>query len=52
MAHEIKLPKNQPQFSQMMMGQHWLDKIKATQAFKLTRNSFKKLQRNFKKLFN
>jgi len=27
MAHEIKPPKNQPQFSQMTMEQYWLDKI-------------------------
>jgi len=27
-AHEVKLPKNQPQFSQMMMGQYWLGKTK------------------------
>jgi len=24
-AHEVKSSKNQPQFSQMMMGQYWLD---------------------------
>jgi len=28
MAHEIKPPKNQPKFSQMMMGQYWLAKPK------------------------
>jgi len=27
MAHKIKPPKNQPQFSQTMMGQYWLDKL-------------------------
>jgi len=25
-AHKVKSPKNQPQFSQMMMGQYWLGK--------------------------
>ena len=24
MVHEVKSPKNQPQFSQMTMGQYWL----------------------------
>jgi len=28
MAHEVKSPKNQPQFSRMMMGQYWLGKTK------------------------
>jgi len=46
MAHEVKSPKNQPQFSQMMMGQYWLGKTEPKQAF---RNAFKKLPRNFKK---
>jgi len=23
-SHKVKSPKNQPQFSQMMMGQYWL----------------------------
>jgi len=27
-AHEIKPPKNQPRFSQMIMRQYWLDKTK------------------------
>jgi len=26
MAHKVKSPKNQPQFSQAMMGQYWLGK--------------------------
>jgi len=36
----------------MMMGQHWFDKTKPKQPFRLTQNAFKKLLRNFKKLFN
>jgi len=27
-AHEVKSPKNQPQFSQTTMGQYWLGKTK------------------------
>jgi len=27
-AHEVKSPENQPQFSQMTMGQYWLGKAK------------------------
>ena len=27
-AHEVKLPKIQPQFSQMIMGQYWLGQNK------------------------
>jgi len=48
-THEIKPPKHQPQISQKMIGQYWLDKTKPKQAFRLTRNSFKKLPQNFKK---
>ena len=33
-AHEVKLPKNQPQFCQMTMEQYWLGKIKPKQAFR------------------
>ena len=47
-AHEVKSPKNQPQFSQTMMGQYWLGKTKPKKAFRSTRNTFKKLPRNFK----
>jgi len=39
MAHEVKSPKNQPQFSQMMMGQYWLGKTKPKKAFRSTRNA-------------
>jgi len=46
MAHEVKSPENQPQFSQTTMGQYWLGKTKPKQAF---RNAFKKLPWNFKK---
>jgi len=53
MAHEVKSPKNQPQFSQMTMGQYWFGKIKPKQAFRSTQNAFKKLPWKFKKtLFN
>jgi len=52
-AHGVKSPENQPQFSQMTMGQYWLGKIKPKQAFRSTRNAPKKLPRNFKNyLFN
>ena len=27
-AHKVKSPENQPQFSQMTMGWYWLGKIK------------------------
>jgi len=30
-AHEVKSPKNQPQLSQMTMGQYWLGKTKPKQ---------------------
>jgi len=36
MAHKVKSPENQPQFSQMMMGQYWLGKTKPKQVFRLT----------------
>jgi len=47
-AHKVKSPENQPQFSQIMMRQYWLGKTKLKQAFRLTQNAFKKLPRNFK----
>jgi len=28
MAYKVKSPENQPQFSQMTMGQYWLGKTK------------------------
>ena len=37
-AHEVKLPENQPQFSQMMMGQYCLGITKPKQAFRSTQN--------------
>ena len=46
-AHEVKLPENQPQFSQTMMGQYWLGKTKPTQAFRWTQNAFKKVAMEF-----
>jgi len=47
-AHKVKSPKNQPEFSQMTMGQYWLGKTKPQKAFRSTRNAFKKLLWNFK----
>ena len=32
-THKVKSPKNQPRFSQKMMRQDWLGKIKPKQAF-------------------
>jgi len=52
-AHKVKSPENQPQFSQTTIGQYWLGKTKSKQAFRLTRDGFKKLPQNFLKiLFN
>jgi len=42
--HEVNAPKINQNFP---MGQHWLGKTKPKQAFRLTRNAFKKLLRNF-----
>jgi len=36
MAHEVKSPENQPQFSQVRMGQYWFGKTKPKEAFRLT----------------
>ena len=47
MAHEITLPKNQPQSSLTTMKQYWLGKTKPKQAFRLTWNTFSKLLRIF-----
>ena len=33
-AHEVKSPENQLQFSQTTMGQYWLGKTKPKQAFR------------------
>ena len=38
-AHEVKSPKTQPQFSQTTMGQYWLGKTKPKQAFRMTQNA-------------
>ena len=46
-AHKIKLPKKQPQFSLTTMRQYWLGKTKPKQAFRSTRNTFNKLLWNF-----
>jgi len=35
-VQKVKPPKNEPQFSQMMMEQYWLGKTKPKQAFRLT----------------
>jgi len=48
MAHEVKSPENQSQYSSTTMGQYWLGKSKPKQAFRLTRKAFKKLPWNFK----
>jgi len=50
MAHEVKSPENQPQFSQTTMGQYWLGKTKPKQAFRSTRNVFKSCHKNFLKI--
>jgi len=50
-AHKVKSPKNQPQFSQTTMAQHWLGKTKPKQAFIWTQNAFKKLPWNFTFLY-
>ena len=39
-AYEIKSPKNQPQFSQTIMGQYWLSETKTKNVLRL----IKKLQ--------
>ena len=39
MAHEVKSPENQPQFSQTTMGHYWLGKTKPKQAFRSTQNA-------------
>jgi len=35
-AHEVKSPENQPQISQMVIGQYWLGKTKPQKAFRST----------------
>ena len=39
-AHKVKSPKTQPQFSHTTMGQYWLGKTKPKQAFRSTQNAF------------
>ena len=52
-VHEITSPRNQLQVSLTTMRQYWLGKTKPKQAFRSTRNAFKKLLLNFKNtLFN
>ena len=46
-AHKVKSPENQPHFSQTTMGQYWLGETKPKQAFRSTRNAFKKFLWNF-----
>ena len=48
-AHEVKSPENQPQLSQTT--QYWLGETKPKQAFRSTRNAFKKLPQNVKKMY-
>ena len=54
MAHEITSPKNQLQFSQTTMKHYWLGQTKLEEAFRSSRNAFKKLLLEifFLKLFN
>jgi len=52
-AHEVKSPKNQLQFSQTTMGQYWLGITEPKEAVRSIQKAFKKLPRNFlKSLFN
>ena len=54
MAYKVKSLENQLQFSQTTMGQYWLGKTKAKEAFRSTRNAFLKVATEFflKSLFN
>ena len=51
LAHEVKSLENQPQFSQMTMGQQWVGKTEPKEAFKSTQNAFKTWPRNFFKVY-
>ena len=51
MGHKVKSPENHPQISQMAMGQYWLGKTKPKNAFRSTRNAFKKLSWNLKNFY-
>ena len=51
-AHEIKSPKNQPQFSLTTTRQYWLGETKPKQAFRSTQNAFNKLLWNLKKNYS
>jgi len=48
-AHEVKSPENQPQFSKTMMEQYWLDKTKPKKASKMLSKSCHEIL-NFKKI--
>jgi len=50
-THKVKSPENQLQFSQMTMGQYWLGITKPKETFRSTQNAFKKLPRNFLKVY-
>jgi len=47
-AHKVKSPENQPQFSQTTIRQYWLGKTKPKKVFGSSQNAFKKLPQNFK----
>jgi len=42
-THEVKSPENQPQFSQMMMGQYWLGKTKLSGRLEMLFKSFHRI---------
>ena len=48
MAHEITSPQNQSQLSQTTMKHYWLGQTKPKEAFRSSRNAFKKLLGIFK----
>jgi len=47
-AHEVKSPENQPQFSQMTMGQYWLGITKLSdQPEMLSKSCYVILKKNY-----
>jgi len=46
-AHEVKSPENQPQISQMAMGQYWLGKTKPKKSFQIDPKYFQKVTTEF-----
>ena len=47
MAHQVKSPENQPQFSQTTMGQYWLCKTKPKTSFQIDPKCFQKVATEF-----